>query len=236
MHMSGPLWLVDLDNTLYDASWRVMGEINRRMTRYVGERLGLPPEEASRLRERYWHRYGATLLGLVRHHRVCPHDFLAKTHPGHELPDFVRRIRGERQRLACLRGEKWLFTNAPRAYALHILKIMGVEKLFDRIITIEDMQICGQLRPKPSPWILRHIIRLSGRRPGHIALIDDHNENLRSAHKMGMKTARIWASPTALSRARHSGRPLTVRRPSYVHLQVHSLYALARRQYQWSRF
>ena len=30
-----PLWLIDLDNTLYDASWRVMGEINRR----------LPPEQ-----------------------------------------------------------------------------------------------------------------------------------------------------------------------------------------------
>ena len=92
--MARPLWLIDLDNTLYDASWRVMGEINRRMTAFMAERLSLSEQQASHLRERYWHRYGATLLGLVRHHEIDPYEFLAQTHPHQELHHLVPKSRG----------------------------------------------------------------------------------------------------------------------------------------------
>ncbi|HSG21190.1 MAG TPA: haloacid dehalogenase, partial [Burkholderiaceae bacterium] len=34
----GPVWLLDLDNTLHDASHRLMAEINRRMTNYIMSR------------------------------------------------------------------------------------------------------------------------------------------------------------------------------------------------------
>ncbi|MFZ9176356.1 MAG: haloacid dehalogenase, partial [Burkholderiaceae bacterium] len=78
---SSRLWLIDLDNTLHDASHRIMAEINQRMTHYVAEQLGVDLAAASAVREQYWRRYGATLLGLVRHHGVGPQDFLAKTHP-----------------------------------------------------------------------------------------------------------------------------------------------------------
>lgn len=228
----GPLWLLDLDNTLYDASWRVMGEINRRMTRYVADTLGLSLDAASEVRERYWHRYGATLLGLIRHHGVDPNDFLRQTHPVADLPQFVRRIRGERHRLLQLHGERWLFTNAPRAYAEHVLALVGLEHLFARIISIEDMRACGRLCPKPSALLMRQILCRAKRSAHRVVLVDDHDENLQSARRLGIKTARVWASKTALSRARASGRPLTVRRPSYVQLQVNSLATLSRNQHR----
>ena len=223
-----PLWLIDLDNTLYDASWRVMGEINRRMTRYVASQLGLSELAASQLRERYWRRYGATLLGLVRHHGIDAHDFLTKTHPDGELPAFVRRVRGERRRIERLWGERWLLTNAPRIYAERVLDLIGLRNRFDRLITIEDMMLCGRFRPKPSMLLMRHLLRRSGRPAGRIRLIDDHDDNLRAAHRLGMKTARIWASKTARVQARNLSRPLSIRRPSYVRLQVNSLAGLLR--------
>lgn len=230
--MGGTLWLLDLDNTLYDASWRVMGEINRRMTRYVADTLNLSLESASQLREHYWHRYGATLLGLIRHHGIDPHDFLSRTHPVADLPEFVRRIRGERHRLLSLRGERWLFTNAPRAYADHVLVLTGLRHLFARIISIEDMRACGRLCPKPSTLLMRQVLCRAKRAPHRVVLVDDHNENLQAAHRLKIKTARIWASKTALARARASGRPLTARRPSYVRLQVNSLATLSRNQHR----
>ena len=230
--IGGPLWLLDLDNTLYDASWRVLGEINRRMTRYVADTLDLSLDAASQLRERYWHRYGATLLGLIRHHGVDPHDFLDRTHPVSELPEFVRRIRGERHRLLRLHGERWLFTNAPRAYADHVLNLIGLRHLFARIISIEDMRACGRLCPKPSSLLMRQILCRAKRAPHRVVLVDDHDNNLKSAHRLGIKTARIWASKTALSRGWASGRPLTARRPSYVRLQVNSLATLSRNQHR----
>jgi putative hydrolase of the HAD superfamily len=42
--------------------------------------LALTRAEAEHLRGRYWQRYGATLLGLVRHHGVKAAHFLHDTH------------------------------------------------------------------------------------------------------------------------------------------------------------
>lgn len=224
------LWLVDLDNTLYDASWKVMGEVNRRMTAYVADRLNLSMADASALRERYWQRYGATLLGLVRHHGVDAHDFLRATHPDHELPDLVQRIRGERQRIGRLQGERWLLTNAPRAYAKHVLRLIGLEKMFSRLVSIEDMRLCGRLRPKPAHLLYRRLLHEARRAPHHVVLVDDHDDNLKAAHQLGMPTARILASKTLKQKARTSGQSLSVRRPAYVRLQVNSLSTLVRSQ------
>ena len=67
---SQPIWLFDLDNTLHDASHAVFGRLNGSMTDYIVQHLGLPRPEADALRVHYWRRYGATLLGLERHHGV----------------------------------------------------------------------------------------------------------------------------------------------------------------------
>jgi putative hydrolase of the HAD superfamily len=226
-----PLWLIDLDNTLYDASWRVMGEINRRMTAFMADRLGLSEQQASHLRERYWKRYGATLLGLIRHHEINPHEFLSQTHPHHDLHHFVPPARGGRDRVKQLIGERWLLTNASRHYALKLLQLLGLQRCFDRVIAIEDMKILGRLRPKPSMLLMRRLLRQAGRPAGRIRLVDDHDKNLQAAHRLGMRTARVLVSKTVRMQARDSGRPLAARRPSYVRLQVHCLRSLIRAQH-----
>jgi len=212
-----------------------MAEINLRMTGYVADRLGLSWQQASDLRERYWQRYGATLLGLMRHHGVSAREFLHKTHPLDELPNFVQRISGERERLQQLRGEKWLFTNAPRAYAHRVLELIGLKNSFDRTITIEDMRFCGRCCPKPSPLVLQQALFRADRPAHRVILIDDHDENLRAAHALGMRTARIWVSKTACTKGRKIGRPPTARRPSYVQVQVNSLAELIKHQHQLTR-
>lgn len=229
--MARPLWLIDLDNTLYDASWRVMGEINRRMTAFMAERLSLSEQQASHLRERYWHRYGATLLGLVRHHEIDPYEFLAQTHPHQELHHLVPKSRGGRYRVSRLAGERWLLTNASRRYAHRLLQLLGLKRCFDRVIAMEDMKLIGRLRPKPSMLLMRALLRQSGRPAERVRLIDDHDENLQAAHRLGMRTARVLTSKTVRRRARDSGRPLAARRPSYVRLQVHCLRSLIRAQH-----
>ncbi|HYJ97974.1 MAG TPA: haloacid dehalogenase, partial [Burkholderiaceae bacterium] len=65
-----PVWLFDLDDTLHDASAASMPGINTAMTEFVQRELRLTRDEADALRRQYWRRYGATLLGLVRHHSV----------------------------------------------------------------------------------------------------------------------------------------------------------------------
>ena len=118
---AAPVWLFDLDNTLHDASHAIFGAIDRRMTDYVERELGVERGEANRLRTLYWRRYGATLLGLVRHHGVDPHHFLRETHD-FDVAELMRAERGLARLFARLPGRKLLLTNAPLAYAGSVLR------------------------------------------------------------------------------------------------------------------
>ena len=108
-----PVWLFDLDNTLHDANPYIFPHINRLMREYIERHLQLDSASASQLRQQYWQRYGATLLGLVRHHRVDPAHFLWETH---QFPDLRAMLVADRTlpvRLRQLRGRKLVFSNAP---------------------------------------------------------------------------------------------------------------------------
>ncbi|MGA1733744.1 MAG: pyrimidine 5'-nucleotidase [Burkholderiaceae bacterium] len=230
------LWLFDLDNTLHDASWRLMAEINRRMTLYMQARLDLNQAEASALRARYWKRYGATLLGLVAHHGVDAADFLQKTHPIETLDDFFLPNPGLARRLAKLKGERWLVTNAPRSYAQEVVKRLGLQHFFHAAIYIDDMQIHGRLRPKPSRLLwarIRHRSRLVGGQTSPLGrqrfFVDDSDGNLRSAYRQGLQTIRFNGSDSHARLGWRLGRPFSARRPSFVLHQVNSWSTLVRR-------
>jgi putative hydrolase of the HAD superfamily len=72
-------WVFDLDNTLYPVA-DIYDEIGARMTAYIARALSLNEAEALAVRERYFHQYGATVVGLAEHHGVDAHDFLADVH------------------------------------------------------------------------------------------------------------------------------------------------------------
>ncbi len=222
------VWLIDLDNTLHDASWRLMAEINARMTGFVERKLEVSAAQASALRVRYWHRYGATLLGLIRHHGVVADDFLRATHPEDDLVNFVFPTPGLKRRLAMLTGQRWLVTNAPRDYTDRLLRILGIARCFHRLVCIDDMHAVSQLRPKPSPLLWRRILRATGRPASDLCLIDDSAPNLRTAHRAGIRTARIWASPSQREVSWSHRRPISALRPSYVQVQVNSWTSLIR--------
>ena len=47
-------------------------------------------------------------------------------------------------------------TNAPRSYALRVLKTLRLAGCFDGMVCIEDMTMFGQHRPKPDARMLRY--------------------------------------------------------------------------------
>ncbi|WP_341675786.1 pyrimidine 5'-nucleotidase [Niveibacterium sp. SC-1] len=187
------VWLFDLDNTLHDASPHIFPHINRSMTEYLVRHLGLEHAAADHLREDYWRRYGATLLGLMRHHGTDPAHFLHHTHQFPELPRmlvFERALRGLIKRLP---GRKVVFTNAPRAYALAVLDHMNARQLFDAVIGIEALG----LAPKPQPLAYRRVLRAVGVPAHRCIFVEDTLENLRAGKALGMKTVWVSRSPSA---------------------------------------
>ena len=125
------VWLFDLDNTLHNASAASFRGIDRGMTDYIERELGLGRDEANALRAHYLHRYGATLLGLVRHHGVRAAHFLHDTHRLPGLEDHLHGHPHDFDALTRLPGRKLVLTNAPQAYALRVLRALGIERFFD---------------------------------------------------------------------------------------------------------
>ncbi|MGN6529481.1 MAG: pyrimidine 5'-nucleotidase [Burkholderiaceae bacterium] len=196
------VWLFDLDNTLHDAGAWVFARMNDTMRAYVVDTLGVTPAEADVLRERYWRRYGSTMLGLVRHHGVRPAHFLLETH---RFPGLEERVTGHRHDLAAvarLRGRRIVLTNAPRAYALRVLGALGALRLFDEVLSIEDMTMFGHWRPKPDRRMLRAVAVRLGVPPARCTLVEDSLENVLAARRVGMRA--VWMQRFA-RRGAHAG-------------------------------
>ncbi|MBX3604224.1 MAG: pyrimidine 5'-nucleotidase [Piscinibacter sp.] len=190
MRVRRPTWLFDLDNTLHDASHAAFGPTNRAMTEYIAEHLGLAYDAAWSLRQHYWKHYGATLLGLVRHHGVRAAHFLEQTH---RLPGLEQRLRTsahDRAALKRLPGRKLILTNAPRAYALRVLDTLRLTDCFDGVLSIEDMTMFGQPRPKPDARMFRHVLARLKLRPVDCVLVEDTLEHQKAAHAIGMRA--VW--------------------------------------------
>jgi len=200
--MSDRIWLFDLDNTLHDAGAWVFAQMNDTMRSYVVDTLGVTPAEADALREKYWRRYGSTMLGLVRHHDVSPAHFLHETH---RFPGLEQRVTGHRHDLAAierLRGRRIVLTNAPRAYAMRVLGALGVVHLFEQVLSIEDMRMFGHWRPKPDRRMLRRMAVRLGVHPSRCVLVEDSLDNVLAARCVGMQP--VWMQRFA-RRGAHAG-------------------------------
>ena len=181
-------WIFDLDNTLHNATPHIFPHINRAMTADLQQHLQLDAAAAGELRRHYWQRYGATLLGLMRHHDTDPAHFLWHTH---QFPDLGRMVVQEpllRHALRRLPGRKFVFSNAPAHYAQAVLRILGISDLFEAVFSIERVRF----RPKPDAYGFLRLCRAHHLRPRRCIMVEDSLENLRTAKKLGMKT--VWVA------------------------------------------
>ncbi|MCX8085722.1 MAG: pyrimidine 5'-nucleotidase [Rhodocyclaceae bacterium] len=208
--MTQRVWLFDLDNTLHDANPHIFPRMSRAMLDYVAEKVGCDETAAQQLRDEYWRRYGATLTGLVRHHGVDPHDFLARTHDFLDaLPQMVVHEKALTHALAKLPGRKILFSNAPRRYVEAVLDHLSVRRLFDSLWTIERLRFV----PKPHLAAFRQLLRAERLDPRRCIFVEDSAANLLPAKRLGMKTVLVADA---------------VRAPAYVDVLVKSVLDLPR--------
>jgi putative hydrolase of the HAD superfamily len=204
------VWLFDLDNTLHDASPHIFPHINRSMREYIERHLGVDEEEATRIRQDYWIRYGATLLGLMRHHGTDPRHFLQETHQFPNLKKMLVFHRATLHALARLPGKKIIFSNAPRHYTEAILALTGLEYHFDAVYAVENVRY----QPKPMLSGCRALLRAERLAPRRCIMVEDTLPNLVAAKKLGMKT--VWVSAG-------------LRQSPFVDVKINSVLALPQR-------
>lgn len=233
--MPKTIWLFDLDNTLHNASHAIFPAINANMNAFMAEVLRdddgpASAEVVNAARIAYWRHYGATLLGMVKHHQVRQEDFLREAHRFDNLTAMIRAERGLAHLLKRLPGRKILLTNAPHRYSHDVMRHLGLHRYFAKHIPIESMRVHGKLRPKPSTQLLRKLIAKERTSARHCILVEDTVATLKTAKSIGLRTAWITqylASHANLQQRANAAQPLNLRkRPIYVDVKVKSVRQL----------
>jgi putative hydrolase of the HAD superfamily len=229
MTKRSPIWLFDLDNTLHNASHAIFPAISHNMNVYMADLLGdgttpADSETVNAVRQQYWQRYGATLMGLVKHHGVRSDDFLREAHRFEDLPSMIRAERGLARLFKRLPGRKILFTNAPRQYSHQVMRHLGLHRHFAQHIPIEEMRVHGHLQPKPSSRFLRKLLARQGLQASRCILVEDSLANLRAAKKLGIRTVLVTQYTQKIPQLRHNNSA------ACVDVTVKSVFQLAAQQ------
>ena len=190
-------WVFDLDNTLYPPSADLFGRMDTRFAAYVARLTGLDKDRALKLCAEYWDHYGSTLLGLIEHHDVDPHHFLADVHDidiSHleEDPTLTAAIRA-------LPGRRIVYTNGSENHAKRVLAARGLTRAFDAIYGVEH----ADFKSKPSQDAFNTIFAKDGVITQNGAMFEDEARNLAVPHAMGMRTVHVHATPDPAAHIHH---------------------------------
>ena len=186
-------WIFDLDNTLYSGKTKVFEQVDKRMSKYISDKLDVSVEEAKRIQKNYFYEYNTTLNGMIKNHKIDPDEFLEFVHDINI--DFLQKDPKLEKEIEKLNGKKIIFTNGSKKHALNVTKRIGINQLFDDIFDIVD---CNFI-PKPSIEPYKKLVEKHKIDPKLCVFIEDIARNLKPAYEMGMKTVWIeneepWAS------------------------------------------
>ena len=183
--------LLDLDGVCYGkhnnySLERVFGQVSKRMTMFISERLQINTEEAKKLQTDYFYKYNTSLNGLMIHHNIPPEEFLKFVHTI-DL-SFMKEDKVMRNELEKLDMEKFIFTNGSAEHAENILTHLGVYDLFgrDKVFDIKDAKYV----PKPEAKTFDLMVKKFGIEPKKTIYVEDIAKNLSIGYERGCTT--VW--------------------------------------------
>ena len=183
--------LLDLDGVCYGkhnnySLEKVFGQVSKRMTMFISEKLKIDMEEAKKLQTDYFYKYNTSLNGLMIHHDIPPEEFLKYVHTI-DL-SFMKEDKIMRNELEKLDMKKFIFTNGSADHAKNILTHLGVYDLFgrDKIFDIKD---AGYV-PKPEAKTFDLMVKKFGLNPKETIYIEDIAKNLSIGYERGCAT--VW--------------------------------------------
>ena len=177
-------WIFDLDNTLYADETKVFDQVDKKMSKYISEKLNVNIAEAKEIQKNYFHKYNTTLNGMIKNHKIDANEFLEFVHDIDV--NFLKKNYGLGEELKKLDGKKIIYTNGSKKHALNVTKKIGIDQYFDGIFDIVDSNFV----PKPLIEPYKKLVEKHKIDPKLCVFIEDIARNLKPAYEMGMKT--IW--------------------------------------------
>ena len=186
-------WLFDLDNTLYSGKTKVFEQIDKKMSKFISEKLNVDIKKAKEIQKSYFYEYNTTLNGMIKNHKIDANEFLDYVHDINI--DFLKKDAKLSQELEKLNGKKIIFTNGSKKHAMNVTKRIGIDQHFDDIFDIVESEFI----PKPAVEPYNKLVEKHKIDPNLCVLVEDIARNLKPAYEIGMKTVWIendepWAS------------------------------------------
>ncbi|KAG7421455.1 Suppressor of disruption of TFIIS [Fusarium oxysporum f. sp. rapae] len=139
-----PVLFFDIDNCLYSRNDKVLEHMSKNIDDYFKKNLGLSPDDAERLHKDYSQQYGQAIEGLVRHHQIDALEYNAKVDDAVPLDDLIKPNPQLRQFLEDIDTSKvrlWLLTNAYVNHGKRVVRLLGVDDLFEGLTYCDYSQI-----------------------------------------------------------------------------------------------
>lgn len=188
-----PVLFVDIDNCLYPRSSRVQDLMAQLIDEYFAKHLELSMDDAVRLHKEYYTNYGLALEGLVRHHQIDPLEYNTQVDDALPLEGIIKpnpELRALIQDVDKSKVKLWLFTNAYVTHARRVVKLLGIDDLFDGLTYCDYSKqplIC-----KPHFDMFRKGMKEAGvENVADCYFVDDSGLNCRKATEFGWTVAHL---------------------------------------------
>ena len=175
--------LFDCDGVLYQDLEAVFGQVSRKMTEYISNKLNVDLKKAKELQTNYFHKYNTSLNGLMIHHEIDPKEFLDFVHDI-DL-SFLEKDTALRHELENIDLRKFVFTNGSHNHVKHITTTLGIDDQFEGIFDIVD----ADYHPKPEAKAFDLMIEKFKIDPKETLYIEDIAKNLSIGKERGTITA-----------------------------------------------
>jgi putative hydrolase of the HAD superfamily len=176
--------LFDCDGVLYHQLDLVFGQVSKRMTEYISNKLNIDMQKAKELQTNYFHKYNTSLNGLMIHHDIPPKEFLDYVHDI-DL-SFLDEDKVLRNELENMKLKKFVFTNGSKEHVKNITTTLGINDQFDGVFDIVD----AEYHPKPEARAFDLMVEKFKIDPKKTLYIEDIAKNLSIGKERGATT--VW--------------------------------------------
>ncbi|KAI1823102.1 Haloacid dehalogenase-like hydrolase-domain-containing protein [Xylaria intraflava] len=211
---SRPVLFFDIDNCLYPQSkapcsripplgedaliiltlgTKVHDMMAKLIDEYFSKHLGLSKEDAIRLHTEYYKNYGLAIEGLVRYHQIDPLEYNARVDDALPLEGIIKpnpQLRKMLENIDKSKVKLWLLTNAYVNHARRVVKLLGIDDLFDGLTYCDYTAlpfVC-----KPSTEMYAKAMREAGAESFEACyFVDDSYANCAAAQKLGWTAAHL---------------------------------------------
>lgn len=190
------VFFFDIDNCLYPKSSRIHQLMQKYIHRYFVSHLELDDESAELLHQEYYKDYGLALEGLVRFHHIDALEYNSKVDDALPLEHILKPDPALRLLLESIDRTKvkklWLFTNAYKNHGLRVVKLLGIDDLFDGITYCDYSKV--PLVCKPKEEMFDKVMKEAGVPKSHKSrclYIDDSYINVEASMKYGWTSASV---------------------------------------------